>query len=411
MTYERGDPVAPASMRVRGENNALLAAARPLLELACTLRLRQFEEPLEPLRERLRTMVDAFDETLAAQPMNERGRTAARYCLCTFVDEIVASMPSGGGGAWASRSLLMSFHGETSGGERFFVLVKELSRDANTHLDVLELIYVMLALGMEGRYRLLEGGAAQLESMRTDLRRLLLAERGMPPAWPGTVIGREHVWHGGGRWRWYGAAIALSLSLTGLVSLAVLFDARLYAQALPVIATLAHVAVKPATPAPAPAVLSGSGASAANGLADTLTRRLAIDLSDGRIALDASTGRAVLTLGSDALFAPGSAQVLPGRVALLQRVGTALRGVDARIVVTGHTDDTAPSRGRPSNWQLSLARATEVVNLLRERADAPERFLAQGRGASEAVVSNDTPSHRARNRRVVITVIADGAAL
>ncbi|PMS20431.1 type IV secretion protein DotU [Trinickia dabaoshanensis] len=407
MTHERGDPVAPASMRMRGENNALLAAARPLLELACTLRLRQFEEPLEPLRERLRTMVDAFDETLAAQPMNERGRTAARYCLCTFVDEIVASMPSGGGGAWASRSLLMSFHGETSGGERFFVLVKELSRDANTHLDVLELIYVMLALGMEGRYRLLEGGAAQLESMRADLRRLLLAERGMPPAWPGTVIGREHGWRGGGRWRWYGAAIALSL--TGLVSLTVLLDARLHAQALPVIATLADVTVKPA--APAPAGPPGSGASAANGLADTLTRRLAIDLSDGRIALDASTARTVLTLGSDALFAPGSARVLPGRVTLLQRVGTALRGVDARIVVTGHTDDTAPSRGRPSNWQLSLARATEVVNLLRERAGAPERFLAQGRGASEAVVSNDTPSHRARNRRVVITLIADGAAL
>ncbi|WP_116141299.1 type IVB secretion system protein IcmH/DotU [Trinickia diaoshuihuensis] len=397
------DGVAAARIRVGAEINLPLAAARPLLDLACTLRLRPYEDALEPLRDRLRAMVEAFDEALADARLDERERTAAHYCLCTFVDEIVAATPSGGGGAWASCSLLMLFHGETSGGERFFSLLQDLSRDANAHLDVLELIYVMLALGMQGRYRLLDAGAARLESVRADLRRRLLAERSMPRAWPGPMAGHEHVWRGHARW--LGCRAVVTLALAAFVSLIVVVDARLHAQAMPVIDTLARIAVAPATGI---ATLPEHGSSA---LADSLSSRLTDDVSAGRLALDSAPDRAVLTLGSDALFASGSAKVLPDRIALLRRIGIALRGFDARIVVSGHTDDEAPSRGKPSNWQLSLARATEVVNLLREQAGAPERFLAQGRGASEPVVPNDSPADRARNRRVVITVIADGAAL
>lgn len=403
MTRERIDPVVVLPVPMLGERNALLEAARPLLELACSLRAHEFEEALEPLRDRLRAMVETFDEALADMRTHERGRMAARYCVCTFVDEIVAATPTGGGGAWASRSLLMLFHGETSGGERFFSLLHELSQDARTYRDVLELIYVMLALGMEGRYRVLEGGAAQLESMRGDLRRLILALRTTSSAWPGPVVGHEHLWRGGGRWRLCTAAVALSL--VAFVSLTVLLEARQHAQARPVIDTLTRVTVVAAS-APAEAFPPAAGV-----LADTLARRLAGDLSAGRIVLDSAADRAVLTLGSDALFASGSARVLPARMALLRRLGIALRAVDARIVVAGHTDDEAPSRGKPTNWQLSLARATEVVNLLREQAGTPERFLAQGRGASEPVAPNDWPVNRARNRRVVITVIANGAAL
>ena len=103
--------------------------------------------------------------------------------------------------------------------------------------------------------------------------------------------------------------------------------------------------------------------------------------------------------------------MLASRAELLRRIGGALRDLDARIVVVGHTDDEPTSPGRPTNWQLSLARATVVVNLLREEAGGPERFFAQGRGASEPVAPNDSPANRARNRRVVVTVVARGGAL
>lgn len=401
MNVVRFDPAAVMPTPVAHGANRLLEAAHPLLELACRLRARQFEEALEPLRDRLRAMVDAFDAAARHAAGIDTVRTAARYCLCTFVDEIVAATPSGGAGAWASHSLLILFHGETSGGERFFSFLHELSRDAGAHLDALELIYVMLALGMEGRYRLLDGGSSQLESVRTELRQLIIAERGMPPAWPDTVRASEHLWRGGGRWKLSGAIVAALLS--ALVSLVVMLEAHLHAQAKPVIDTLAQVRVVPVSRAAAPAVST-------HALADTLAQRLAGDISAGRIALEGAPDRAMLTLGSDALFASGSAVVLPDRLALLQRVGAALRELDARIVVVGYTDDELP-RGKRSNWQLSLARAGEVANVLREEAGAPERFLAQGGGASAPVVPNDSPENRARNRRVVITVVARGASL
>lgn len=397
MTGERIEPVVAMASRRQGVGNPLLDAARPLLALACRLRQRQFEEALEPLRDRLRAMVDAFDATVEQAGFKEAVRMAARYCLCTFVDEIVAATPPGGAGAWASRSLLLLFHGETSGGERFFSFLHELSRDASAHLDALELIYVMLALGMEGRYRLMDGGHSQLESVRRELRRLVIAERGMPPAWPSAAYVDERALRGRLRGKVGGAVVVGSLLAFAL--LVATLEARLYARAHPVIETLARVHV-----APAPQDVPPTPATSA--LADALTLRLADDLSAGRVELERASDRAVLTLGSDGVFASGSAVVMPDRLPLLQRIGAALREVDAHIVVVGHTDDEPPSRGKASNWQLSLARATAVVNLLRERADGPERFLAQGRGASEPVAPNDTPADRARNRRVVISIVA-----
>lgn len=399
------DPTGAAARRTRYSSNTLLEAAHPLLTLACRLKAGQCDEALaalESLRKRLRAMVNAFDEALVRAGVDERTRIAARYCLCTFIDEIVAATPSGGGGAWASGSLLIAFHAQASGGERFFSILQELSLDASVHIDALELLYVMLALGMQGRYRLLEGGDVQLEAIRDKLRRLVIDERGAAPAWPGAAFGSEHVCRGFGR-RWVPAAmVAGALTAPALVFL--VLQARLHADARPVIETLAMVRI--ASVAAAEPTVSAEGS-----LFKTLSQRLADDLAAQRLALDGSGDKAVLTLGSDALFASGSRKVLAPRVALLRRIGAALHGLDARIVVIGHTDDQPPTPGRPSNWQLSLARATEVVDLLRVQAGGPERFLAQGRGASEPVAPSDTPQNRARNRRVVIAVLAGGASL
>lgn len=400
VTDTRTEPKDSAQPRTRHRDNALLEASRPLLALACRLKTDQCDGALEPLRQRLRAMVDVFDETVLRAGIDERTRLAARYCLCTFVDEIVAATPQGRGGAWASGSLLIAFHAQASGGERFFSILEELSLDASGNLDVLELLYVMLALGMQGRYRLMQSGEGQLETVRDKLRRLVIAERGAAPAWPGAPVGVEHVWRRRGR-RWVGAAMLAGV----LATPALLFlglRAQLHADAQPVIEALARVRIASARAAePKP--------STANSLADTLSERLSDDLAAHRLVVDGSGDQAVLTLGSDALFASGSATVPASRVALLRRIGAALRGLDARVVVIGHTDDQPPTPGRPSNWQLSLARASAVVDLLRDEAGDAERFLAQGRGASEPVAPNDTPMNRARNRRVVMIVSADGA--
>ena len=77
----------------------------------------------------------------------------ARYVLCTFVDSAVLNTPWGAQGDWAGQSLLVIFHKEVSGGEKFFSILDRLRSNPSRYIDLIELVYVCLALGYEGKYR------------------------------------------------------------------------------------------------------------------------------------------------------------------------------------------------------------------------------------------------------------------
>ena len=70
------------------------------------------------------------------------------------------------------------FHNETFGGEKFFQLLERLSRDPVKHVAMLELMYVSLSLGFEGKYRVMERGRVQLESMQDAVYRQIRHVRG-----------------------------------------------------------------------------------------------------------------------------------------------------------------------------------------------------------------------------------------
>ncbi|MGC8015905.1 type IVB secretion system protein IcmH/DotU, partial [Salmonella enterica] len=75
----------------------------------------------------------------------------ARYCLCTALDEAAALTPWGSRGVWSGSGLLVTFHNETWGGEKFFQLLARLSQNPREHIALLELINFCLLLGFEGR--------------------------------------------------------------------------------------------------------------------------------------------------------------------------------------------------------------------------------------------------------------------
>jgi chemotaxis protein MotB len=88
---------------------------------------------------------------------------------------------------------------------------------------------------------------------------------------------------------------------------------------------------------------------------------------------------------------------------------------DRRVLIEGHTDNVpiGPQlRSRfPSNWELSTARATEVVRRLIDRTHlAPERVQPAGRADTDPVVSNDTEDGRRRNRRIEIILLPPTAS-
>jgi len=117
-----------------------------------------------------------------------------------------------------------------------------------------------------------------------------------------------------------------------------------------------------------------------------------------------------VTIRGDDLFRPGEAAVSAGKEPILSRIGDALAAVPGQVEVAAHTDNTPINTLRfPSNWELSRTRAESVVRLLANRV-APARLRAEGRGDGSPVAPNDTPSGRARNRRVEITLYVPASA-
>jgi flagellar motor protein MotB len=107
------------------------------------------------------------------------------------------------------------------------------------------------------------------------------------------------------------------------------------------------------------------------------------------------------------LFDAGRADLRTGAQALLGRIAPELSTFHGDIVVEGHTDDlpTAPNSKFKSNWELSVARAFSVITCLTELGVNPASLSARGYGPYRPRALNDTPEHRAENRRIEIVLL------
>lgn len=118
-------------------------------------------------------------------------------------------------------------------------------------------------------------------------------------------------------------------------------------------------------------------------------------------------GIIISVLTDGLLFPSGQATLQPKSLPLLHQVANILKVLPNDVVVEGHTDDRPiHSLQYASNWELSAARAGAVVRDLIGREGLPvRRFTAAGYADTRPLFPNDTPEHRARNRRVEIVLL------
>jgi type VI secretion system protein ImpK len=394
---------APVHVALAGSGlNRLVRAANPLLDLVVPLRHTLQPPDLGQLRERLALAIRSFESEATAAGVPTDSIAAARYSLCTLLDETISGTPWGSG-VWGSRSLLVAFHNEASGGEKFFLVLQRLSQDAAKHLDLLELMYLCLALGLEGRFRVADQGQAQLATVRERLLGLIRQHRGafdanLSPHWRGETapavspMRRTPVW-------------VMAAGACGLLLVAQLVASHvLNRDSDPVFAKLSALrqASVPATVA-APMPVAAPARTAAF---------LAPEVAAGKVTVTESAARTTITLRGEGMFGSGSAEVNGDVAGLLGRIGDALKTLPGKVLVIGHTDNTKPglSARFPSNYDLSKARAAAVMAALATRAGPPERYSVEGRGDAEPLVPNDSPAARARNRRVELVVLAPASA-
>lgn len=127
----------------------------------------------------------------------------------------------------------------------------------------------------------------------------------------------------------------------------------------------------------------------------------------GRVEVSPDPRGIRLTLGAAAFFGSGDATLRDEARGSLHVLADGLARHDGTLSVEGHTDDTPVRGGRyRSNWELSTARATEVVAFfIEQHGISPQRLSAAGYAEYRPVAHGDTAGGRARNRRVDIVVI------
>jgi type VI secretion system protein ImpK len=389
--FPSGPP--PADLPTVG-SNPLLYAAIPLLVLAAELRGRSVSVDIESLRQHAAQEIRAFEDQLRRINAPAEDVLAARYALCTVIDEAVLNTPWGARSGWAGQSLLVTFHRESSGGEKFFQILDRVLREAPRYVALLELLHACLALGFEGRYRLEERGPAQLAEIRQNVFRVTQSVRGsaeadLSPRWQGVEDRRNVVVRFVPLW------VVAAASAAVLVGSFILFNAWLSERTDGINAVLANVGVEPlyvaAPPREAPRV--------------SFRTLLAEQIAQGLVGVDEQAdGRTFITITVPELFASASESVNVRYASLLNAIGSAAEKVPGRITVVGHTDDQPLRSLRfADNYQLSRARAEQVAGLLRARLREPDRVDFIGKGSSEPRYRPESlPQNRARNRRVEI---------
>jgi len=374
--------------------NPLLEAAHPLLRALADMPEHLEADAIPVFRSMIEQEVRVFQKLCEQANVRRDHMLGARYCLCTALDEAAmqtawAKEGTGSLGAWITDGLATTFHEDRQGGDKVYLLIGRLMSEPQEHLDLLEVIYRILCLGFEGRYRLEPDGRRKHEHVRQRLHAEITAQR---------------------------RAVAPSLSPNGLVRAV---KRRFAVWDLPVWLTCAVLAfaafvlfswfryqlsthdslvrqqisdIGHLTPPPIRAELH---------LKDLLRNEIAA----GTVSVDEDGHRSVVTFHGDEMFPAGKETVLPAMAPLLTRIAAEIDKVPGKVTVTGYTDNR-PVRSRQfaSNQALSEERATQVMQMLQSAGVAAKRFEVQGKGEADPIADNSTPQGRAKNRRVAIAV-------
>lgn len=140
-----------------------------------------------------------------------------------------------------------------------------------------------------------------------------------------------------------------------------------------------------------------------------LEDRLAREIADKQVLLEQTSRGLVITMANDILFDSGKAKLKSNAHDVLRKIASVIKEAapERNVGVEGHTDSVAIKHsGWKSNWELSAARATNVLHyMIDECGMEPAKMSAIGYGEYHPVDTNDTKAGRAQNRRVEIIIL------
>lgn len=372
------------------DKNNIVDSATPLLNRASQMKYFKSRLPTSELLNKLKKEIETFQEVAEEKGVRYETVLAARYCLCTLLDEFAAK----NGWAdqeWSARSLLVTFHNETWGGEQFFQLLDRIKSDPQKNINLLELMYYCLVLGYMGKYQVLNNGQVSIENIKKDLEKTIRKHRNNTS---NKILNdnsdKKALLASQNRTIPFWAIMAIGLGIAVLSH--TFLNWKLAQDTNKVNSRINALKVQQSLPQNNERVYL---------LAPLLKR----EIDEKLIHLSEVPGKSTITIMGDELFSSGSDRIQDRFYPVLATVSQALNHVDGQITVSGYTDDQPISSANyPSNWHLSQGRADAVKAILLNYITDDSRVRAEGKGHENPVVENNNPENRAKNRRVEITV-------
>jgi type VI secretion system protein ImpK len=349
----QGESTTERLAAIRAARNPLLEAARPLLRALADLPDQLEKDGIDQLRVLLEQEVRVFQKLCDQISIRRDHMLGARYCLCTALDEAAMQTGWGKGGEtgveWNTNGLATLFHEDRQGGTKVYLLVGRLMSESQEHLDLLELIYRILSLGFEGRYRYEADGRRKHETVRQRIYNEIMSQRGslavaLSPHWQSDVKDKRVSFFDFPVWI---TLVVLSVILIGLFGY---FKYELLNRSAEVQKQIADIGRM--TPPPAPPALH-------------LKELLKNEIAAGTVSVDENAHHSSVTFRGDSMFPPGAAAVKTSMTPLVTKIAGEIVKVPGKVTVLGYTDNL-PIRSRQfaSNEALSEERATQIIQML-----------------------------------------------
>jgi type VI secretion system protein ImpK len=379
-------------------DNPLLTGSFSLLSLVPELRGQTFHEAANLLQERMITAIKKFEKSALQKGASRTQVNIAKYFLCSLLDETVLNTPWGSQSGWGHNSLSSLFFKKLVGGEEFFQILDRLKEQPKQNQNLLEMAYLCLSLGFEGKYRYRNNGLLAIERQREELFLLIRQFRGdVPPElstrWQGTSAIQNPLIRFIPLW--------VLATVTGVMLLFIYMifaytirdkSDQLYDQLFTV---AKHIEKGSQMQLVQPIVVQkpvvSLNALFGNLLADEIAQKK-VALIDGKV------------LRIFDMFLSGSAEIKPEYEPLMYKIAKAVNAENVRILIKGHTDNQKIkfSSWYDSNWQLSSARAESAAMAFSQNGLPKTRINSEGLADKEPIAPNDTEADRALNRRIDI---------
>lgn len=378
--------------------NPLIEAAKPVFILANSMQQTTSQLSTDSLINKFSLLINNFEENAEKNGAKYDAIQAAKYCLCTFVDEL-AVRAGWADETWSKNSLLVSFYDETWGGERFFEIIQNLKQDSDKNIDLLEFMYLCLQFGYKGKYQVLNNGELEIDKIKRDLLALIHSKR--PDQTVNLFKHNPIITNNIQRKR----RLAIPLWVVGVLG-AVALGVGYFTMQWSLGDKFNTASIKVNSLKLPSAITKQQDAQNTVRLRPLLENEIARKL----VSVEDFQDRSTVTILGDGLFESGSAQIQDQYYPVLAAVSQALDSVEGQIIVTGYTDNQPiQSLNFPSNWHLSQARADAVKEILLNYVkNGGTRIRSEGRGSTDPVAPNDTLENRAKNRRVEITLFTTG---